>query len=332
MSALAEMTKAPGQFGTGLAQHARLIALVSSQESGLPESLMAEQFVGREAVNELFRFDVDALSTAASLDLASFLGEELTIKLLQPDGSHRAWHGLCTDSAFIGADGGVIDAFRARRQVQANAVGISSWDPQQLVAPCAEQSSSLDAGDLPPLALYDGTGERRHADSAAADPHSLRMLQALELNNKQFDGAGAVRRMAAGHAFNLLQHEHYAAGANHFTTLWVEHRARNNLGLAGSALAAVLSTLSDPACMAGMVAGEIEAGTYRNTFDSVAIVPRAPTAARWGRKRRWWSASPTPSPRLDATIKCASSSPGNAAPPPTPAAPRTIPTPRAKRV
>src|SRR4051812_37348982 len=46
------------KFGTGLSQHARLITLASAQERALPESLMAELFTGREAVNELFVFDV----------------------------------------------------------------------------------------------------------------------------------------------------------------------------------------------------------------------------------------------------------------------------------
>ena len=51
-----------------------------------------------EAVSELFSFDIDALSMSTDLDLADFIGEELTITLLQPDGRRRAWHGLCTDA------------------------------------------------------------------------------------------------------------------------------------------------------------------------------------------------------------------------------------------
>lgn len=94
-------------FGTGLSQHARLITLASSQQSGLPQSLVVEQFSGREAVNELFRFEVDALSTSTDLELSSFLGEELTVGLLQPDGGRRAWHGLCTAASWLGADGGL---------------------------------------------------------------------------------------------------------------------------------------------------------------------------------------------------------------------------------
>ena len=398
---LLDQIAAMGRFGTGLSQHARLITLASAQDSGLPESLMAEQFSGREAVNELYGFDVDALSASTSLDLNLFIGEELTLTVLQADGSRRAWHGLCTEASWLGADGGVaryrlhlepalallrlrrdsfifqeqdaraiitelladypqvrfdfdvtqtlavrpictqyretdlefftrllaseglsyrfehdqaadsdsnggdghakhrvvifdsraqapatpgnaslrfhgvratdsddaIDQFSARRQVRANAVGISSWDPLQLSAPAAEQNSVLDAGELPALSIYDGSGERIASASGAADPHSLLMLQALELDNKLFEGEGAVRRLAAGHRFTLTQHDRYGAGADGFTVLWAEHRARNNFE-SGIAAADTVG---------------VEAGTYRNRFgcvrDSVAIVPRATAAA-----------------------------------------------------
>jgi type VI secretion system secreted protein VgrG len=388
-----------GLFGTGLSQHARLLTLASSQESSLPESLAVERLEGREGINELFCFDVDALSTSAGLDLSPFIGEELTVGLLQPDGGRRAWHGLCTTAAWLGADGGVaryrlrlepalsllgwrrdswifqdlnardiasellrdypqvrfefdlgrelaprpictqyresdldfltrllaseglswrfehdqvddelaedhgharhrliifdsqarlpatpgastirfhgvraterddsIDAFGARRRIQANGVSISSWDPAQLLAPAAEQQSNLDAGELPPLPLYDGSGERIESSSEAARQHSRLMLQALELDNKVFEGTGAVRRLAAGHLFQLSQHERYPEGENAFTVLWVEHEARNNFqtGIVGASPAGV------------------ENGTYRNRFacvrDAVALVPRAMTA------------------------------------------------------
>jgi type VI secretion system secreted protein VgrG len=398
MKALPEFASL-GLYGTGLGQHARLITLASAQERGLPESIAVEQFTGREAVNELFCFDVDALSPCADLDLSLFIGEELTVGLLQPDGGRRAWHGICTESSWLGADGGVaryrlrlepalallalrrdsyvfqdknardivtelladypqvrfdfdvtqalaarpictqyresdleflvrllaseglswrfehdpvqddgrgdhdqsrhrlvifdsrakapltpggdtirfhgvraterddaIDEFRGRRRVAANAVSISSWDPAQLLAPAAEQQSNLDAGELPVLPVYDGSGECIATESGAADQHSQLMLQALELDNKVFEGAGAVRRLAAGHAFQLTQHERYPDGENGFTALWVRHEARNNFqtGIASGAK------------------GAIEDGTYRNTFacvrDVVAIVPRSTAA------------------------------------------------------
>ena len=385
-------------FGTGLSQHARLITLASAQDRALPESLMPEQLTGREAVNELFAFNVDALSVSTNLELSQFIGEELSIALLGPDGTRRAWHGVCTQASWLGADGGVaryrlrlepalsllrerrdsyifqdknaleivtellqdypqvrfefdvtqtlaqraictqyresdldffirllaseglnwrfehdqagdddqgsdghakhrvvifdsaakapatpggdtirfhgvratdtddaIDEFRARRQVQANAVSISSWDPAQLFAPSAQQQSGLDAGELAALAIYDGSGERIACDSGSgeADQHRRLMLQALELDNKVFEGAGAVRRLAAGHSFHLTQHERYPDGDGRFTVLSVNHEARNNF---------------QPQ-IANAQRARIEAGTYRNTFscvrDVVAIVPRA---------------------------------------------------------
>ncbi len=406
-----------GLFGTGLSQHARLITLASAQDSTLPDALLPERFTGREAVNELFRFDIDALSTSTDLELNSFIGEEITLKLLQADGTRRAWHGICTDAAWLGADGGMaryrlrlepglsllglrrdsyifqdknaqdlitelladytqvrfefdvtqelavrpiwtqyresdleflqrvlaaeglswrfehdqdeqegsaepeggqkqakhkvvffdskavapetvggaelrfhgvratdsddaIDEFNALRRIQANAVTISSWDPTQLVAPAAEQTTSLDIGELPALAIYDGSAERRHADTAAADPHSRLMLQALELDNKLFEGQGAVRRMAAGHGFQLTQHENYADGANQFTALWVEHEARNNIEPALGGLSKLVGAAkAGLATLAKFAGSQLEAGTYRNRFacvrDTVAIVPRA---------------------------------------------------------
>ncbi|MEJ7808220.1 MAG: type VI secretion system Vgr family protein, partial [Telluria sp.] len=113
--------------------------------------------------------------------------------------------------------------------------------------------------ELPALAIYDGRGERIASDSGLADPHSALMLQALELDNKVFVGAGAVRRLAAGYGFALTQHERYAGGA--FTVLSVDHEARNNFQ-------SQIATANNG----------LEGGTYHNTFtcvrDVVAIVPR----------------------------------------------------------
>lgn len=420
LSDLAGLAGIDALFGVKLSQHARLITLATSQDSALPQALVAERCSGREAVNELFDFEIDALSTSTDLDLAAFIGEEITLGLLQPDGSRRSWHGLCVDAEWLGADGGLaryrlhlqpalallglrrdsyifqdknardvitelladypqvrfefdvtqelavrpiwtqyresdleflqrvlaaeglswrfehdqadassdasgssharhkvvffdsmaalpatpggdvlrfhgvratdiddaIDSFAARRRVQANAVSISSWDPTQLVAPAAEQSSNLEIGELPALAIYDGSAERRHVDNADADLHSRLMLQALELDNKQFEGAGAVRRMAAGHGFQLTQHENYGDGADLFTALWVEHEARNNFGpaLDGAIKQLLAAGKEAVTTIARFTGDELEPGTYRNRFacvrDTVAIVPRA-SAARF---------------------------------------------------
>jgi len=87
-----------------LSQHARLLEI----KTALPEAaLVVERFSGREAVSETFRFEIDCLSTNAYLDLAQLVGEEITLRLLQADGSKRSWHGYVTEAMQLGADGGL---------------------------------------------------------------------------------------------------------------------------------------------------------------------------------------------------------------------------------
>ncbi|WP_230969534.1 type VI secretion system Vgr family protein [Nitrogeniibacter aestuarii] len=91
-------------FTAHLSQHARLINI----ETPLPEAaLVVERFTGREAVSELFRFEVDCLSGNAHFELKQLLGEEVTLRLLQADGSLRNWHGYVTEAMSLGADGGL---------------------------------------------------------------------------------------------------------------------------------------------------------------------------------------------------------------------------------
>jgi len=85
-------------------QHARLLEI----QTALPEaSLLVERFSGREAVSAPFRFEIDCVSTHAYFDLKTVLGEEITLRLLQADGSKRSWHGYVTEALQLGADGGL---------------------------------------------------------------------------------------------------------------------------------------------------------------------------------------------------------------------------------
>jgi type VI secretion system secreted protein VgrG len=440
-------------FGTGISQRARLIELETVQGSALPDSLVVERFHGVEAVNALFRFDVDCLSVSTALDLKQFIGEEITLRVLLPEGGHRAWHGYCTAADWLGADGGLaryrltlspflaflalrrdafifqdkdalgiaqevladypqahvrfevtqtlakraictqyqesdldfltrlladeglsyrfeheqaghsadtagarqgqgqnaskdsqahakhclvifdsaaslnqwpavspsaslsairfhraaatenadtITAFSAQRQAGANAVALSSWDHQQLLAPSAELASGLNAGALPTLAHYDGAGQRRYANAAAAQQMAQLRLAALELPNKTFHGAGSARQMSAGARFTLTQHDHYSGEASQFKLLWVEHAAANNLPAQVSQLlqrlGGVESTRSGAKLASSPIAtgassyqnssnddsgdlSRLERGTYRNRFGAVrAAVPVVPLA------------------------------------------------------
>lgn len=94
-------------FGSGLSQNARLITIETAQDASLPEAMVVERFVGHEEVNALFSFEIDTLSVSTSINLNEFIGEEITLRLLQADGSKRAWHGYCAEASWLGADGGV---------------------------------------------------------------------------------------------------------------------------------------------------------------------------------------------------------------------------------
>lgn len=85
-----------------LSQQSRLVEI----RSVVPAPLLVECMSGREAVDELFRFDVDCIATNAYLPLPDLLGTQFALRLRLADGSLRTWHGYCTHSAPLGSDGG----------------------------------------------------------------------------------------------------------------------------------------------------------------------------------------------------------------------------------
>ncbi len=105
---------------------------------------------------------------------------------------------------------------------------ISSWDPAQLLAPAANSARTSTPATCRRCGSTTAAANASPATRDAADTHSELMLQALELENKAFEGTGAARRLAAGHGFQLTQHDRYPDGDNAFTVLWVRHEARNN--------------------------------------------------------------------------------------------------------
>jgi type VI secretion system secreted protein VgrG len=87
-----------------LSQKNRLLAI----ETALPSAaLVVERLRGVDAVNALGEFSIDCLSPSAHLDLAPLIGEEVTLRLAQGDGTPRTWHGYVMQAAALGADGGL---------------------------------------------------------------------------------------------------------------------------------------------------------------------------------------------------------------------------------
>ncbi|MGE8656391.1 MAG: type VI secretion system Vgr family protein [Achromobacter sp.] len=153
-----------------------------------------------------------------------------------------------------------VTRFGAARAVRANAVTRVAWNDRALLAHGAHAESALDASALPRLEDYDYDGHGRHPDDATAEQLAHRSLQAHEARALRFEGGGSARQMMPGHVFTLTQHDRYTPGegaagdelgGNHYTLLWVEHEAANNLG---SQAAQALD------------APDLEHGAYRNGF------------------------------------------------------------------
>ncbi|HJV73809.1 MAG TPA: type VI secretion system Vgr family protein [Noviherbaspirillum sp.] len=85
-----------------LSQHARLISIETPFEAG---ALIIERFSGREAISELFRFEVDCLATSTHFELKALAGEEVSLRLSLADGSKRSFHGIVTCARQLGSDG-----------------------------------------------------------------------------------------------------------------------------------------------------------------------------------------------------------------------------------
>ncbi|CAJ0792628.1 type VI secretion system Vgr family protein [Ralstonia holmesii] len=87
-----------------LGQHTRQITIETALTT---DNLVVERFTAKEAVSAPFVLHIDCLSPSAHLDTAKLATEEITLRLMLPDGSRRAWHGYVVGCASLGGDGGL---------------------------------------------------------------------------------------------------------------------------------------------------------------------------------------------------------------------------------
>jgi type VI secretion system secreted protein VgrG len=101
-------------FAALIDQRGRLLQM----QTALPTlALVPERVVLRDAVSQPFELTVDALSTSAHFELKALIGEQMTLRLLQPDGTgagtgapspvYKPFHGYVMEAAQLGADGGL---------------------------------------------------------------------------------------------------------------------------------------------------------------------------------------------------------------------------------
>ena len=87
-----------------LGQHTRQIIIETALTT---VNLVVERFTAKEAVSAPFSLHVDCLSPSAHLDTVKLATEEITLRLMLPDGNRRAWHGYVIACAALGGDGGL---------------------------------------------------------------------------------------------------------------------------------------------------------------------------------------------------------------------------------
>ncbi|MBH1479986.1 type VI secretion system tip protein VgrG, partial [Stenotrophomonas maltophilia] len=116
-----------------LSHRERLIQL-----KGPEEGLVVERFEGTESVCGDNRLQIDCLATDAFLELESWLEQPLTLQLRQADGALRQWHGLCTEAAQLGSDGGlaryrlILEPWTALLRLRRNAVIFQDQDTRAI--------------------------------------------------------------------------------------------------------------------------------------------------------------------------------------------------------
>ncbi|WP_102224477.1 type VI secretion system Vgr family protein [Acidimangrovimonas sediminis] len=84
-----------------ISQQERLGKLHPASPLG-PDDLVLVQFRGSEAVNDLFRFEVEALTDKSSIDLDAAIGKHFTVELTTIADGPRYFDGLLTDVTALG--------------------------------------------------------------------------------------------------------------------------------------------------------------------------------------------------------------------------------------
>ncbi|MFC4239072.1 type VI secretion system Vgr family protein, partial [Marinobacter oulmenensis] len=88
-------------FNTPLSQSQRLLRL----SVGAP--LLPHRLVGEQRVSEPFRYTLDCFSQQGDIELKTLMAQPARLSVLQADGGYRHLHGLVSEAALLGEDGGV---------------------------------------------------------------------------------------------------------------------------------------------------------------------------------------------------------------------------------
>jgi type VI secretion system secreted protein VgrG len=84
-----------------LSQSRRLLTLSADAP------LIPHRLVGEQRVSEPFRYTLDCFSQQGDIELKTLMAQPANLSVLQADGRYHQLHGLVSEAAFLGEDGGV---------------------------------------------------------------------------------------------------------------------------------------------------------------------------------------------------------------------------------
>jgi type VI secretion system secreted protein VgrG len=205
-----------------IGQSTRLIQIETTLASG---TLVVERFTLTEAVHadEPMWAEVDCISTNAHLELKALIGEQVTLRLMQSDGTWRNWHGYVVRAGQMGSDGG-LGAYRLRlaafthwlRQRRDTRIFQNATSVDILSAVLAAYPQARFKLDLAePGPLYDITTQYGETDWAF-----VTRLMAREGWSWRIDHDGSPQGTVAG-----------PRAARHTLVIFDQHARRPDLGL-----------------------------------------------------------------------------------------------------
>ena len=86
---------------TSLSQSQRLLTLSADAP------LIPHRLVGEHRVSEPFRYTLDCFSQQGDIELKTLMAQPASLSILQADGRYHQLHGLVSEAAMLGEDGGV---------------------------------------------------------------------------------------------------------------------------------------------------------------------------------------------------------------------------------
>jgi len=271
----------------GIGQATRLIQLESAMASG---TLVVSRFQLTEAVHadEPLHAEIDCISTSAFLELKALTGEQVTLRLMQADGSWRNWHGYAGQVAQLGSDGGA-GAFRI------TLYGFTHWLKQRRDSRIFQDATSVDIINSV-LSAY----PQAHFKLDVADPGPV---HEITTQFRETDWQFVTRLMAREGWSWRLDHDGVAEGAvagpraaKHTLVIFDQNAPRPDLGalrfgkpdLRGGAGGGLLASVAGAVGLSGLASG-LGASFAQDTITAWGVGqhvgPNAVTLAAWDERQ-----------------------------------------------